>query len=306
MRYIDLKAKKEEASLPCDSVLCIGNFDGVHLGHRQLVVSVLDRYDELKSDHPQLLCGAWLFDSSSYKSASNIFSLSEKLDIFRSLGLDYAIIADFDEVKFLSPESFVSDVLKKSCRCIHAVCGENFRFGSGAAGDASALKDMMNGNATVVPLLSLDDGIVSSTRIRDLLSHGSIEEANRLLGSRYSVCEPVIHGKALGRTIGIPTINQSVSSKELILGKGVYATVCTLDGKQYLGVTNLGTRPTVEDTEKSNLETYLIDYDGFCYGQDVKIEFVSRIRDEIKFESIQALKNQIKKDISTVKNRMRV
>ncbi len=306
MRYINLKTKKEEASLPCDSVLCIGNFDGVHLGHRQLVVSVLDRYEELKSVHPQLLRGAWLFDSSSYKSASNIFSLNEKLDIFCSLGLDYAIIADFNEVKSLSPESFVNDILKKSCRCVHAVCGENFRFGSCAAGDASTLKAMMNGNTTVVPLLSLDNGIVSSTRIRELLSQGSVEEANRLLGSRYSVCEPVIHGKALGRTIGVPTINQSVTSKELILGKGVYATICTLGGKQYLGVTNHGTRPTVENTEKSNLETYIIDYNGFCYGQNVKIEFTSKIRDEIKFESIHALKNQIEKDISTVKNRTRV
>ena len=132
MRFIDLKEMAQLPSLNFPSILCVGNFDGVHLGHRQLVNAVFESYDALKDEHPNLVCGAWFFDSTSYKLANEIYSLEEKLSVFADLGLDYAIIADFDEMKSLSPEAFVNDVLRGECKCIHAVCGENFRaFSSG-------------------------------------------------------------------------------------------------------------------------------------------------------------------------------
>ena len=202
-------------------------------------------------------------------------------------------------MKSLSPESFVYDVLQSKCNCIHAVCGENFRFGAKAAGDSNALKNMMNGNATVVPLLSVDgDKIISSTYIRELLTQGNIKKANSLLGENYTVYETVIHGKALGRTLGIPTINQNVQGKQFILKNGIYSTICTVEGKKYFGVTNVGFRPTVEDNGHKNMETYIIDYEGDCYDKMVKVEFVHRVRDEMKFDSLDALKTQIQKDIN--------
>lgn len=299
MKFIDLKTKVEATFIPFPTILCIGDFDGVHLGHRQLVASVLTQMQKEKQEHPNVVSGAWFFDSNTYKAAREIYTIEEKLNVFASLGLDYAIIADFDEMKSLSPESFVYDVLQSKCNCIHAVCGENFRFGAKAAGNSNALKSMMNGNATVVPLLSVDgDKIISSTYIRELLAEGNIKKANSLLGENYTVYETVIHGKALGRTLGIPTINQNVQGKQFILKNGIYSTICTVEGKKYFGVTNVGVRPTVDDNGHKNMETYIIDFDGDCYGKMVKVEFVHRVRDEMKFDSLNALKTQIQKDIN--------
>ena len=302
MRFINLKTMAEVNCIPCSSILCLGNFDGVHLGHRQLVDAVLAKYNVLKSHLINVCCGAWFFDSNFYKNTDEIYSLDEKLDVFASLGLEYAIIADFNEMKSLSPEDFVKDILKNQCKCIHAVCGENFRFGSKAVGDSHLLSGLMNENATIVPLMAVSDSertVISSTYIRSLLINGDILSANTLLGTSYSICETVVHGKALGRKLGIPTINQNILSKQLILKNGIYATLCTIDGKQYKGVTNVGTRPTVDNDGHKNIETHIIDFDGDCYGKNVKIEFITRIRDEMTFDSIDSLKNQIQKDIST-------
>lgn len=301
MRFINLKTKAEEAFISHPSVLCIGNFDGVHLGHRQLVASVLSEYDSLKDKYSDLVRGAWFFDSNFYKSVDEIYSIDEKLDVFASLGLDYAIIADFEEMKSLSPEEFVHNVLQKQCQCVHAVCGTNFRFGKMASGDADALTQLMSGNATVLPLLSFDDCIISSTYIRSLLSSGNIEKANILLGRNYTITERVVHGKALGRTLGIPTINQNVCAKKLILKSGIYSTICTIDDEDYYGVTNVGTRPTVENNSAKNVETHIIDYNGDCYDKCVSVEFVSRIRDEMKFSTLKELINQINNDIEQTK-----
>ena len=299
MRFIDLKTRVEATFISSPTVLCIGDFDGVHLGHRQLVASVLQQINTLKNEHPNVVSGAWFFDSNTYKAAREIYTIEEKLNVFASLGLDYAIIADFDEMKSLPPENFVYDVLQSKCNCIHAVCGENFRFGAKAAGNSNALKSMMNGNATVVPLLSVDgDKIISSTYIRELLAEGNIKKANSLLGENYTVYETVIHGKALGRTLGIPTINQNVQSKQFILKNGIYSTICTVEGKKYFGVTNVGVRPTVDDDGHKNMETYIIGFDGDCYDKMVKVEFLHRVRDEMKFDSLDALKTQIQKDIN--------
>ncbi len=296
-----MKKKAEEPFISHPSVLCIGNFDGVHLGHRQLVASVLSEYDRLKDKYADLVRGAWFFDSNFYKSVDEIYSIDEKLDVFASLGLDYAIIADFEEMKSLSPEEFVNDILEKQCRCVHAVCGTNFRFGKMASGDADALTCLMGGNATVVPLLRCDNCIISSTYIRSLLNSGDIEKANILLGRNYTVTERVVHGKALGRTLGIPTINQNVCAKKLILKSGIYCTVSTIDGKKYYGVTNVGIRPTVENGNSENVETHIIGYNGDCYDKTVRVEFISRIRDEMKFSDVEELTAQINSDIEQTK-----
>lgn len=299
MRFINLKTRVETSSIDVPTVLCIGDFDGVHLGHRQLVASVLENHKKLKKLHPSLVSGAWFFNSNSYKAAREIYTIDEKLNVFASLGIDYAIIADFDEMKSLSPDAFVNDVLQNRCNCIHAVCGENFRFGAKAAGDSNYLKHMMCGNATIVPLMAVDNStVISSTYIRSLLENGDILKANSLLGKPYSVCEPVIHGKALGRTLGIPTINQNVQGKQFILKNGIYSTECTVNGKKYFGVTNVGVRPTVDDDGHKNMETYIIDFDEDCYDKFVTVEFLHRVRDEMKFESLDALKAQIQKDIN--------
>lgn len=301
MKFIDLRTGLEVPYIPHPTVLCIGDFDGVHIGHRQLVDTVLQKKNELEGSFDELRTGAWFFDSNLYKTQDEIYSIGEKLDVFAALGLQYAIIADFNEMKSLSPSDFVIDVLQGGCNCVHAVCGENFRFGSKASGDAAMLKNLMQDNATVVPLLKTEQTVVSSTYIRSLLSEGNIEKVNELLETRYAITETVVHGKELGRKLGIPTINQNVNYKKLILKNGIYATICTVDDKQYYGVTNIGVRPTVENTESQNVETFLINYDGDCYDKNVKVEFCNKLRDEMKFENVDALKAQILRDIEATK-----
>ena len=301
MKFIDLKTKAEVCSISQPTILCIGNFDGVHLGHRQLVDAVLEKHISLKKVYSNLASGAWFFDSNFYKNTSEIYSLDEKLDVFATLGLDYAIIANFDEMKSISPNDFVHKVLQDCCKCIHAVCGENFRFGSKAAGDSTDLLNFMDGNATIISLLTKDNTVISSTYIRHLLSFGNIEQANVLLATNYSITENVVYGKQLGRTLGLPTINQDITSKKLILKNGIYATVCTINSKQYYGVTNIGTRPTVDNNDQKNIETHIINFQDDCYNKRVKVEFVSRLRDEIKFNSVDELKYQIQQDIISTK-----
>ena len=301
MKFINLKKRSEEVALSSPTVLCIGNFDGVHLGHRQLINAVLTKHNELKTAYPTLKTGAWFFDSNFYKNTIEIYSLDEKLDVFASLDLDYAVIADFNEMKTLSPKDFVETVLQKECQCVHAICGENFRFGAKAAGDSIALLELMKGQASIIPLLTEDTTVISSSYIRTLLSDGFIEKANFLLSSNYSITEPVVQGKRLGRKIGIPTINQNIKTKELLLKNGIYSSICTINGIKYFGVTNVGLRPTVDDGAHKNIETHIIDFHDDCYGKTVKVEFISRIRDEIKFDSIESLRTRIQKDIEITK-----
>lgn len=296
MKFINLKTYCEESKIISPLVLCLGNFDGVHLGHRQLIKEAV----KFKNDRPDVKCGAWLFENLSSKSFSPIFSTEQKLEVFAKLGLDYALLADFDTLRSLSPVSFVNNVLRTECNCLHAICGENFRFGARASADASDLVSLMDGNATVVPLFKIDGETVSSTAVRELLKSGEIEKANVLLGDSFYICEPVLHGKALGRKLGFPTINQN-PPQAFLLKSGIYATRCFVGDKHYMGVTNVGLRPTVENSSAQNVETHIIDFSGDCYGKSVRIEFLSRIRDEIKFSSVDELKDQISKDIDAAK-----
>lgn len=297
MKLINLKSNTQENETASRFVLCLGNFDGVHLGHRQLVEQTVRICKEMQKTNPDVACGAWLFDDHSYKSASRIFSTEQKLEMLAQIGLDYAFVADFNKIKFFTPEAFVNGVLKEECKCIHAVCGENFRFGARAAADASRLVSLMEGNATVIPLLSQNGEVVSSTLIRALLGCGEIEKANALLGDRFYICEPVIHGKELGRTIGVPTINQLPKCSPFALSGGIYVTRSFVNEKSYPSITNVGVRPTVESTDIPNIETHIIGFSGDCYEDKIKVEFFARLRDEIKFSSINELKTQISRDI---------
>ena len=299
MKLIELKTKSPKSFMASRFVLCLGNFDGVHLGHRQLIEETVKLCQQLKKTDPDVACGAWLFDDNSYKSVPQIFSTAQKLEAFEQLGLEYAFVADFDKMKGLSPEEFVNGVLKSDCHCIHAVCGENFRFGAKASANASQLVSLMDGNATVVPLFKQNGEVISSTLIRSLLESGEIEKANPLLGYSFYICEPVLHGKALGRTIGIPTINQSLPCDPFALCGGIYATKTYINGEWYPSVTNVGVRPTVESTLCKNAETHVIGFSGDCYGTRIRVEFLSRLRDEVRFSSIDELKEQISKDINS-------
>ncbi|MBQ8578721.1 MAG: riboflavin biosynthesis protein RibF [Clostridia bacterium] len=280
------------------TVPALGTFDGVHLGHAALLSAAVS-LAETQNAAPAV----WTFPEPPFSGRTRLLTtLSERLSLFASHGIRYAFLTDFSEIRDTPADRFVTDILQKQCSARGAVCGFNFRFGQGAAGTPSRLSEIL-GNAgfpvLVVDAVTLDGEAVSSTRIRSLLECGETMTAARCLGRCHSICLPVVHGKALGRTIGVPTINQNIPPAMQAPMRGTYASVVSLNGCLYPGVTNLGTRPSIKenDSHTPNAETHIIGYRGWLYDKSVRVFFGKRLRDEKPFPALDALKEQISRDI---------
>lgn len=278
--------------------LALGNFDGVHTGHRRLLCAAREAAEKI----PGCLAGAWTFTTLA-KEVCDVPSLTtpvEKLRQFAAAGLDFAILEEFSHVRNLSPEEFVRTYLTDKLGCAAVVCGFNFRFGRGGAGDCRTLQTILaeeNVPLTVVEPVLHGDAVVSSTRIRASVEAGDMEGAAALLGRPFSVCFPVQYGKQLGRKIGLPTINQDFPAGHIVPRHGIYACLCTVGTARYMGVANVGVRPSVDSDGHVNCETHIIDYDGLLYGESVRVEFLTRLRDEMRFDSIDVLREAIETDI---------
>lgn len=230
-----------------------------------------------------------------------ILSRDEKLSRIKALGVEKVFSYDFGELKTLSPEEFVRDILCKRFGAEYVVCGEDFRFGRGAQGNADTLSELcgsFGAQAVIVPKVSAEDGRkISSADIRRLISEGKIPEANALLGYDYFFTLPVEKGNMLGRTLGFPTINQSFPEGRVLPRFGVYASYVTLGDKRYKSITNIGTKPTVSQSGEITAETYITDFSGDLYGENITVSLHRFIRPEKKFDSVSSLKAQIKEDI---------
>ncbi|MBQ3013659.1 MAG: riboflavin biosynthesis protein RibF, partial [Clostridia bacterium] len=273
------------------NILCLGNFDGVHLGHRTLLRAARQLREQRL---PHASCGVFCFrtlpsDHLLDSPPRHISTLHQKLVAFREEGMDFAILADFEPLRSASPVEFIQSILLEQCHAAALVCGFNYHFGHKGAGNADTLKALPI-PVTVVDEVIADGETVSSSRIRALLACGAVEEAARLLTRPYAFSAPVEHGKALGRRLGAPTINQRFPSQLQVLRHGVYVTDCFVEGARYRGVTNVGTRPTVENTSQVNCETYLLDFEGSLYEKEVEIAFLKFLRPEQRFESPDALR----------------
>ena len=207
----------------------------------------------------------------------------------------------FSRVRDYMPDYFVNQLLRVDCNTKLAVCGFNFRFGKGGLGDCDTLCELMGSeNCIVVPPVYRAGHLVSSSAIRLLISAGEMELAAELLTRPFFIDFPVVHGKQLGRTIGIPTINQEFPEGHVIPKNGIYACTVEIADDIFLGVANVGVRPTVDNgSEHINCETHIINYNGWLYGKNIKVSFYKRIRDEIKFPSVDELRAQIKRDIAS-------
>ena len=305
MTVIDLKTGKETA-LPAGVRLscALGNFDGVHLGHAELLKKTAKK--EYGSDasavwtfrvHPQVCLGN--------TSVRILTSTEQKLEYFKEYGIEYAILEDFQNVASLSPEEFAKDLLIEKLGVNHAVCGFNFSFGKKAAGNCAMLKEYFEESGlpvSVIPPLKIEGELVSSSLVRAKIEAGNVEEAEKLLGHPFSIYLPVTEGRRLGRTIGTPTMNQVFPKNHAIPRFGVYASRCCVDGKIYLGISNVGIRPTIEEKEKiANCETHILDYSGDLYGKNIRVDFCKFIRDEQRFDSIEALTREINKNIAQIR-----
>ena len=275
--------------------IALGSFDGVHLGHAALINRAVRNAHENHrasavwtfSDDPSVIPGK--------RGMKAITTLDEKLGLIASLGVDFAILARFEDVCDLPPEEFAK-MLISDCAARAVVCGFNYSFGKNGAGKPETLKRIMGDNCFIVDPVCVDGEIVSSRAIRALLEAGDTEGAARLLGHDFFIDFPVVHGKELGRTIGLPTINQNFPDGMLIPGEGIYAGRVIIAGKEYVGVSNVGTRPTVDNSGRVNCETHIIGFDGWLYGERVRVGLSKRLRGEIKFPDVESLRAQIERD----------
>ncbi len=285
-----------------DCVLALGNFDGVHIAHSAL----LDSAKKLKENIGAAHVGVWCFGNIGPQArfggyVGKIVTTQERVKLFFEHGMDFVVVGDFEYFQGVNPWDFMRVYLKEALGCIGVVCGKYFKFGVCRSGDAGHLSECFgNENVCVVDLIKIGDNVVSSTKIREFVFDGDMESAKEFLGRPFYLNAPVTEGKRLGRTLGFPTANQHFPSGCIYPKRGIYATVCTTDdGKKYIGVSNVGIRPTITDgtdTHKINCETYIIDFEGDIYGQNLKVEFYKLLRDEQKFSSVEELKLAIAKD----------
>ena len=233
-----------------------------------------------------------------------INSPQERQELMERLyGIRQVIMAPFDHAMMTMPwQDFITELLVKRYSAVHLVAGHDYHFGYKNAGNPQLLQEkcrQLGLGCDIIPKVEYDGVTVSSTYIRQLVKAGQLERAAEFLGHRHCLSQTVSHGFRFGRTIGIPTINFTVPDHVLVPERGVYITRVYLpDGSSYAGVTNVGTRPTVSDGADVSIETFLLDFDGDLYGKRIRLEFCRRLREERKFETAQALKAEVEKNVA--------
>lgn len=286
------------------TVVALGCFDGVHLGHTALISRAKEISTELS-----LPCIVWSFDAPPRNFfISNkiplITTTAEKRILMQRLGVDFLVSVPFDKkLSEMLPEEFFSNVLIKRLKASHVVCGFNYRFGKGGVGDHKLLAELCEKHKirlSVIPPVEKNGKTVSSSEIRAALSQGRIGEASILLGRPFFIREKVTNGKRLGRKLGFPTINQIIPAEKDLLKKGVYITRVCFNSKKRYGITNVGTRPTVAGNTLC-AETNIFDFEGDLYGRTVTVEFLHFLREEREFPSVEALTSRVLQDIEYAK-----
>lgn len=285
-------------------VATIGNFDGVHLGHQNLISTLKAKANHLKL--PLLLI---LFEPQpreyfqKEKAPARLSSLREKLDVLRHCQIDYIYCFKFDnELAQTSAADFARNYLFSMLNVTHLLVGEDFRFGKNRQGDIALLKEISKEYACDVTVYSnfcINEDRISSTKIRTSLQQGDLTSAANYLGRTYSICGRILHGDGRGRQWGVPTANLALHRCSLPL-QGVFVVQVLVVSKMVYGVANVGCRPTV-DGSKNILEVHLFDFDQSIYGELMHVFFLHKLRDEVKFTSVDALLAQIYKDIDATK-----
>jgi riboflavin kinase/FMN adenylyltransferase len=284
-----------------NSWLTIGVFDGVHRGHQQIIQKLTAGAHSMNA--PAVVLTFWPHPATVLGNSvvKCLTTPDERAALLFELGVDVVITQIFDHsVANTSAYDFAAR-LKQHLGMKHMLMGYDFALGKGREGDAARLSVIgreLGYSVEVVPALSDESGVISSTEIRKLVGVGDIAEAARLLGRPFSLHGAVIHGDGRGQAIGIPTANIDYSRDKVIPPNGIYAGWVIIGEEKYRAMTNIGTNPTfTPDKQSSNVEAHVLDFDRDLYGQDIKVEFVERLRDEIKYSSAEALVSQIHLDI---------
>ena len=283
-----------ESSAPA-SVVALGCFDGLHQGHAALLRRAKEQADILGL--PLVI-----YSPETKKGQALLFTPTEKERHLLAMGCERVILADFDHIRGMSATEFVDEILCRQLNCRIAVCGFNFRFGNKASGDSRTLVALMRErgrDALVQEPIYLQGAPVSSSRIRSLLAKAEPVQASVLMGRPYSVEGRVEHGRAIGRTMGFPTLNLAFPKEKLIPHTGVYYVRVHTDNGVYAAIANVGVRPTFSDRlSRPVLEAHLFDFSGNLYETEVSVEFCSFLRPEKTFSDPQELAAAVQKDMA--------
>ncbi|MCL2558898.1 MAG: bifunctional riboflavin kinase/FAD synthetase [Turicibacter sp.] len=281
--------------------VAIGFFDGVHLGHQKVIQQAIDiaRKNQIKSvvmtfaQSPKVALG-------QAENEGYVTPTTEKCRILKTMSVDYVLVIECDATFLsLTAETFVNDYLLSIGA--RAVCiGFDFKFGRGGAGNAQLLSTYDAFETSVSDAVLMDGEKVSTTNIKQCLKKGDLAAVNQMLGRPLSVSGEVVRGKQFGRTIGFPTANLKIAADQLFHLRGVYATNSYIGGVRYSSMTNVGYNPTANFVNQLSIETYVFDFDEDIYGQTLRVEFINKMRDEVKFNGLDALVDQLEKDKANV------
>jgi len=297
---MQVKGELAELSPEKDTLLTIGVFDGVHLGHKYLISQLTEH-----AKQQNLLSGVVTFRQHPREVVSlqtrlpYLTNLAEKVNLLQNEGVDAVIALSFtQELAQLSASQFVS-LLKKYLRMSGLIIGPDFALGRDREGNAENLRKLgqdMNFSVTVIPPVRVNGEVVSSTAIRNALADGDVKRAVNLIGRSYSLQGRVTTGAGRGLELGFPTANLDIDSKQALPAEGVYATWTYIDDQAYQSMTNIGRRPTFGGNG-CIVEIYILNYQGNLYGRELKIDVIERLRGETQFDTVEELKKQIAEDI---------
>lgn len=283
------------------TAVALGNFDGLHVAH----MAIIKKCHSYAREH-DLKCGVLLFNEHTRRITDNqrvplITSETEKLALLSNEDMDFVYMLDFDrEFMQLTPEQFVKRLIDM-LHCAAVCVGYDYRFGYKASGDARMLKALCKKHgieAIITDEIDIDGEAVKSTAIRNYIREGSVRHAAAMLGRPFAIDGKVVKGLQNGRRMGFPTANVSYSQNMLIPRNGVYAGYTYVKGKRYKSVINVGKNPTF-DADKITIESHILDFKDDIYNEQIRVEFIERLRGDKKFESVDALVSQIKRDAQT-------
>lgn len=287
------------------TVTALGNFDGVHKGHRELIERAVRMSKEMGiksavftfSNHPKNLLTGSL-------SVKNILYPEDKAKIIERLGIDYLFSIPFNkDMMNMSPEDFTKKLLAEKLNCKAVVAGYNYRFGKAAKGTPLFMKKIgeeKGFGVSIIDPVIVNGQVVSSSLIREFIRDGEMEQCFDFLGRFYSIGGTVVVGNQIGRTIGFPTSNILLDESMVTPAHGVYITYCKYNGTVYPSITNVGLKPTIGDNKKT-IETHIFNFNKELYGKKIRVEFVKKTRSEVKFGSVEDLSKQILRDCNTAK-----